>query len=77
MNDVVLLIATQDSVMLGGDALIMWTEALRTSSYQEQLQGLREKLYVRLRQHADSPPSPRPRPSHIKVQDRKFILQAS
>lgn len=47
----------------GEDALIMWTEALRTSSYQEQLQGLREKLYVRLRQHADSPPSPRPRPT--------------
>lgn len=49
----------------GEDALIMWTEALRTGLYQERLQGLRENLYARLRQHAENPgpPPPRPRPA--------------
>lgn len=42
----------------GEDALIMWTETLRSASYQEQLQGLREKLYARLRQHAESHTAP-------------------
>ncbi len=42
----------------GEDALIMWTEAIRTGSYQERLQGLREKLYARLRQHAENPGPP-------------------
>lgn len=40
----------------GEDALIMWTEPIRTPAYQEQLHRLREQLFARLRQEAGEPP---------------------
>jgi ribosomal-protein-alanine N-acetyltransferase len=49
----------------GEDALIMWTESLRSSVYQERLRKLREQLFTRLREEASAPPpatggAPRP-----------------
>lgn len=41
----------------GEDALIMWTESLCSAGYQELLRDLRQKLFARLRQEADAPPS--------------------
>lgn len=40
------------------DALIMWTEPIRSPSYQERIQRLRELLFNRLRQDAAAPPPP-------------------
>jgi ribosomal-protein-alanine N-acetyltransferase len=40
----------------GEDALIMWTEPIRSAAYHERLQRLREKLFARLRQEAGEPP---------------------
>lgn len=40
----------------GEDALIMWTESLRSSVYQERLRKLREQLFTRLREEASAPP---------------------
>ncbi len=42
----------------GEDALIMWTDPIRTPAYQDQLAKLREQLFARLRDEA-SEPSPR------------------
>src|SRR5688572_4118238 len=39
----------------GEDALIMWTDPIRETTYQERLHQLREKLYERLRRDADNP----------------------
>jgi ribosomal-protein-alanine N-acetyltransferase len=49
----------------GEDALIMWTESLRSAAYQERLRKLREQLFARLREEAGAPPpttggAPRP-----------------
>jgi ribosomal-protein-alanine N-acetyltransferase len=38
------------------DALIMWTESVRTPAYQERLRKLREQLFARLREEAGAPP---------------------
>lgn len=40
----------------GEDALIMWTEPIRTPAYQERLQHLRRLLFERLRLEAGEPP---------------------
>jgi ribosomal-protein-alanine N-acetyltransferase len=40
----------------GEDALIMWTESVRTSAYQERLRRLRDLLFARLREEAGAPP---------------------
>jgi ribosomal-protein-alanine N-acetyltransferase len=40
----------------GEDALIMWTESVRTSAYQDRLRRLREQLFTRLREEAGAPP---------------------
>ena len=40
----------------GEDALIMWTESIHQTSYQERLQKLREQLFERLRHEAAEPP---------------------
>jgi ribosomal-protein-alanine N-acetyltransferase len=40
----------------GEDALIMWTESVRTPAYQERLRRLREQLFTRLREEAGAPP---------------------
>jgi ribosomal-protein-alanine N-acetyltransferase len=40
----------------GEDALIMWTESVRTPTYQERLRKLREQLFARLREEAGAPP---------------------
>lgn len=52
----------------GEDALIMWTEPIRSPAYQERLHQLREQLFARLRQEAGEPPptgasAPLPLPS--------------
>lgn len=39
----------------GEDALIMWTEPIRTPAYQEKLRHLRERLFARLRAEAEVP----------------------
>jgi ribosomal-protein-alanine N-acetyltransferase len=39
----------------GEDALIMWTDPIRTPAYQEKLRHLRERLFARLREEADAP----------------------
>ncbi len=49
----------------GEDALIMWTESMRSVAYQERLRRLREQLFARLREEAGAPPpstggAPRP-----------------
>ena len=38
------------------DALIMWTESVRTPTYQDRLRALREQLFARLREEAGAPP---------------------
>ena len=38
------------------DALIMWTESIHSTAYQERLQRLREQLFARLRLEAGEPP---------------------
>ena len=40
----------------GEDALIMWTDSIRSASYQERLRRLRELLFARLRQEAGEMP---------------------
>jgi ribosomal-protein-alanine N-acetyltransferase len=40
----------------GEDALIMWTESVRTPAYQDRLRKLREQLFARLREEAGAPP---------------------
>ena len=40
----------------GEDALIMWTESVRTPAYQDRLRRLREQLFTRLREEAGAPP---------------------
>jgi ribosomal-protein-alanine N-acetyltransferase len=40
----------------GEDALIMWTDSVRTRGYQERLRRLREQLFTRLREEAGVPP---------------------
>jgi ribosomal-protein-alanine N-acetyltransferase len=40
----------------GEDALIMWTESVRTTIYQDRLRRLREQLFTRLREEAGAPP---------------------
>lgn len=40
----------------GEDALIMWTEHIRSAAYQERIKRLREQLFARLRQEAGEPP---------------------
>jgi ribosomal-protein-alanine N-acetyltransferase len=40
----------------GEDALIMWTESVRTPIYQDRLRRLREQLFARLREEAGAPP---------------------
>ncbi|MCS6937979.1 MAG: ribosomal protein S18-alanine N-acetyltransferase [Roseiflexaceae bacterium] len=39
----------------GEDALIMWTDPIRSPAYQEKLRQLRERLFARLREEADEP----------------------
>ncbi len=39
----------------GEDALIMSTDPIRTSAYQEKLRHLRERLFARLREEAEAP----------------------
>lgn len=40
----------------GEDALIMWTESLHSTAYQERLHELRKHLFARLRLEAGEPP---------------------
>jgi [ribosomal protein S18]-alanine N-acetyltransferase len=40
----------------GEDALIMWTESIHSTQYQERLRQLREQLFTRLRLEAGEPP---------------------
>jgi hypothetical protein len=35
----------------------MWTESIRTPTYQDRLRKLREQLFARLREEASAPPS--------------------
>ncbi|MFO7167097.1 MAG: ribosomal protein S18-alanine N-acetyltransferase [Chloroflexota bacterium] len=44
----------------GEDALIMWTDPIRSPAYQERLRQLRERLFARLREEAAEPPVVRP-----------------
>lgn len=39
----------------GEDALIMWTDPIRSPVYQEKLRQLRERLFARLREEANEP----------------------
>ncbi|MGB9751574.1 ribosomal protein S18-alanine N-acetyltransferase [Roseiflexus castenholzii] len=39
----------------GEDALIMWTDPIRSPAYQERLRQLREQLFARLREEANEP----------------------
>jgi len=40
----------------GEDALIMWTDSMRSAAYRNHLRQLREQLFERLREEASVPP---------------------
>lgn len=50
----------------GEDALIMWTDPIRTPAFQERLYRLREQLFARLREEAAEPPPPATAPSPLR-----------
>lgn len=51
----------------GEDALIMWTDPIRSPAYQEKLQQLRERLFARLREEALEP-SPLPNNLYFRAE---------